>query len=182
MKKWLLPVLLLMMAVNCYAQDGLSLLVLKKKERTIKTYMPGSRFEAIHRNGSELNGQIRKVSRDTVHLSSFYLQRTGNEKGFIFFDTIYTALPPFPVSDIFSIQVPKNNFAYRASEYTAYLAGVWFTIMSVVNGSKFNQKGGEVLREIGIRGGGFFLLGRIFRWLGRDEFRLGKKYRLVTVL
>jgi hypothetical protein len=164
------------------AQEGF--LVFKKKNKTYRTFMSGSYLQITHRNGTDISAELRHVKKDSISLRAYMVQRLASTTGFVFFDTIYTASTTYALADIKTIYIQKRGFSYKTSEYTAYLAAGVFSIMAVVNGAKFKNENGKstILRDVAIRGGGLFALGRLFHWLGRENFRLGKKYRLATIL
>ncbi|MBL7728298.1 MAG: hypothetical protein JNM68_11450, partial [Dinghuibacter sp.] len=62
-----------------------------------------------------------------------------------------------------------------------YIAAALFSGMAIVNGSKFSDKLSTSLTQAAVRGGSLFLLGRVFHWLGRSDYRMGKRFR-ITVL
>lgn len=181
MRKLTALLVLLFAAAACFAQQ--SLLLLKKKDRTIKTWSTGSYIEFTMNNGAEVSGTfLRTKTKDSIVVRTFQVQRLESSKGFVFFDTLHTGTYVIGLNEIRNGRLPGNKkFAYKASEYTAYTAAVVFATMAIVNGVKFDDKFSTSLKQAGIRGGGLFLLGRVFHWLGKDDYKMGSKYKMVVI-
>jgi hypothetical protein len=161
------------------AQEGF--LVLKKKKKTIRSWMTGGDFTFTHKRGFDMSGLLVGTAPDSIYLRSYQIIRYANEKGFVFFDTLYTGVYAIGLDEIANLYIPNNKkFAFRTSEYTAYLGAGVFSVQSLINSAKFDDKS-SILTEIAWRGGGLFLLGRVFHWLGRSDYRMGRKYRLHTI-
>jgi hypothetical protein len=174
--------LLIFFTGNYFAVAQEAFLVFKKKNQTLRTYMRGSYMQLTHRNGSQVNGEVLKIAKDSIYLRNYFVQRLANDKGFVFFDTIYSGITPLHVNNVKSIYVAKRGFSFKASEYTSYAAAGLFSVLAVVNGIKFNDGLSTTYKQVAIRGGSLFLLGRLFHLLGREDFKMGKKYRLVTII
>lgn len=171
-------VLLIILAAGSAAQDGF-LMLKKKNNRTIKTWSTGSAIQLTHYRAGSLNALLAGTKPDSVILKTYEVQRFESSKGFIFFDTVFTGTYLVGLNEIEQVYAPNyKRFAFKTSEYTAYIAAGLFSVMALVNGSKFNDKFSTSLTQAAVRGGSLFLLGRIFHWLGRSDYRLGKKFRL----
>lgn len=181
MRKLTALLVFLFIAASSFAQQ--SLLLLKKKNKTIKTWSTGGPIEFTLKNGTEINGVfLRTQTKDSIIVRTFQIQRFESSKGFIFFDTLHTGTYIIGLDEIKTGRLnTSKKFAYRASEYTAYTAAAVFATMALVNGAKFDDKFSTSLKQAGVRGGGLFLLGRLFHLLGKDEYKLGSKYRMVVI-
>jgi hypothetical protein len=162
------------------AQDGF--LVMKKKNITRKTWMTGSTITFTLNTGQKVTGLFMQAKKDSFFVRSYQILRYENEKGFVFLDTIYGGRAAIAVDDVVRISVAsRKKAALLASEYTAYAAAAWFGVMSIVNSAKFEDTR-AILGEVATRSGGLFLLGRLIRLGNRTEFKMGRKYKLATVV
>lgn len=171
--------LLIFICVTTGVMAQESLLTLKRGAKTIKTWSSGSPIRFSHYRAGGLSGMVREVTADSLRLNLFQVQRLESSKGFVFFDTLYSGTYTIGLNEITWLHTENSKkFAFKTSEFTAYLASALFSVMAVVNGVKFNDKFSTSLTQAAVRGGSLFMLGRLFHWLGRSDFRLGKKYRL----
>jgi hypothetical protein len=177
-----LPSLLIGIALSACCNGQENFLTLKKGNRTIKTYMKGSYVECTHIRNVDISGLLVKTTADSIVLNTFQLQRFQSPKGFVLIDTVFTGKYMFGLNEIKQVHVANNKkFSFKTSEYTAYIAAGVFSAMALVNGLKFDDGSKTSLRQAAIRGGSLLLLGRIFHWLGRSDFKIGKRYRLAII-
>lgn len=182
MRKLTALLILLFTVAATFAQQ--SLLVLKKNERTIRTWSKGAYLELALKNGAPLNGYFVGVVRtDSIILRTFQVQRLESSKGFVFFDTLNTGLYVVGMNEI-GYGKPmrkKRSGIVQGGEYTLYAASALFATMAIVNGAKFGDKLSRSLTQAAVRGGALFAAGRILRWLGRSNYRLGDKYTMAII-
>jgi hypothetical protein len=169
--------ILFFIAAGSMAQDAF--LMLKKNNRTIKTWTDGSPIQFTHARVGEINALFAGARPDSVILKTFQIQRFESNRGFVFLDTVFTGNYMIGLNEIKEVYVANNKkFAFKTSEYTSYIAAGLFSVMALANGAKFNDPFSTSLTQAAVRGGSLILLGRIFHWLGRSNYRMGRKFRL----
>jgi hypothetical protein len=144
--------------------------------------MKGSYIECTHIRNVDISGLLLKATADSILLNTFQLQRYQSPKGFVLIDTVFTGKYLFGLNEIKQVHVANNKkFSFKTSEYTSYTAAGAFLAMTFINGNKFGESFKTSLKQAAIGSGSLFLLGRIFHWLGRSDYRLGKKFRLSII-
>jgi hypothetical protein len=172
----LLWICFLLLAQLSFSQRGL--LLVQKKGKTIKTYSTGSYVQMEHRFGYSIVGVLAHIKTDTFSILNYSIQRSINDKGFVFFDTLYNGYTYYNKSDIKNIKIETNKSIYQTAEGASYLASGAFTILALVNGFKFKENIGTIGKEVAIRGVGFYALGRFFKLLYKEVYPIGKKYKI----
>lgn len=172
-----LLIIVIFSAAGATAQEAM--LTLKRGAKTIKSYTRGSSIRFTHIQGASLSAMVREVTPDSLRLNFYQVQRVQSTKGFVFFDTLYSGITTMGINEITWLHTENSKkFAFKTSEFTSYIAAALFSGMAIVNGSKFSDKLSTSLTQAAVRGGSLFLLGRVFHWLGRSDYRMGRKFRL----
>ncbi len=180
MKSLILITILLSTLYSVQAQYGY--ITLRKHNKPKKTFYVGSYISGEHIFGYHITGQIANIRKDSVFLGNYYIKRVENDKGFVFFDTLRDGITPYAITDFKVVYVNRKSTFFALSAGTMIASGIWFSIMSIVNGTRFGQSPGQIIKEVAIRGGGFIGGGLLFAKLGNDARKIGKKYSLHTVV
>jgi hypothetical protein len=106
-------------------------LVLKKKNKTIKSYYSGINIELITKSGVYKNATINKIQNDSIFLQEFLISKSMTNMGFYVIDTIGSLHYSYHYQDIqIIIKKSKNNFDWSASGATLLGGGGLLSVAS----------------------------------------------------
>jgi hypothetical protein len=179
MKKFYILVLLFFPASGLFAQRGF--LFVKKNAKTVQTYTTGMPVTLQHKFDYQIQGVLAHIKKDSFSVLQYTIVKKITDKGFVFFDTAYNGFTYYSIDDIKSIPIKKNKSILQTAQGASYLAGFGISVLSLVNGIKFNETGSQILKDVAIKGGGLFALGKVLGLLYKTEFKIGRKFRLVTL-
>ena len=86
MKRFLLTLTIVTTAFAAAAQSS-DFIILKKKNKTVRTYYAGSNIEFVTTNGAYRNGVINKVQNDSIFMQEFVVRRIPTFVGNYILDT-----------------------------------------------------------------------------------------------
>ncbi len=170
---------LLFICIHTTAQQGL--LVVQKNKRTVKTYSTGSNIIMQHKYGYTIQGILAHVKKDSFSILNFSIKRVDLGMGFARFDTAYNGYSFFSIKDIKSMPIIKTKSLLEVGEGLSYLASTGITIASIVNGIKFKENIGTIAKDVAIKGGGLFLLGKFFSLFIKKDYVFKKKYTIALM-
>ncbi|MEY3060058.1 MAG: hypothetical protein RL000_1410, partial [Bacteroidota bacterium] len=109
---FLLIILTLVMSASCLAQ-GSDMVVLKKgADKTLKTYIAGSQIHFISIAGNEVEGNIKKIERDSIFIHTYDSRAAYTMWGTSFWDTVSVSLSRYHISEIREIIKPRSGFGF----------------------------------------------------------------------
>ncbi|MCW3087373.1 MAG: hypothetical protein JWQ78_759 [Sediminibacterium sp.] len=180
MKQLLLLLLLITCGIFVRAQSDL--LVLKQRNRTIQTWIPGSFIDFQFSSKQWIQGIIKAVRNDSVIIEQVMIVQVPNRFGFPTIDTAKMGLFKLHVNEIYGM--PKRNFNNGIlSNGTLFQLGSGaFVFLNVFNSLIHNEQvfSSANLSKIGV-GGSVFLAGSLLHAGHRTYITLGKKYSMRTV-
>lgn len=140
----------------CNAQSS-DFLLLKKNNKTIKSYYSGVNIELVTKSGVYKNGTINKIQNDSIFLQEFLINTQMTSMGFYVIDTLGSFHYSYHYKDILSIiKKSKANFDWSASGATLLGGGILLTVASgivyLADSDKFSPQllvGGASLGVIG---------------------------------
>ena len=80
-------ILLLFVASAVHAQPS-DFIILKKKDKTIRSYYAGTQIEFVTSSGAYRNALINRIVHDTIYLQEFLVRRIPTQLGFYITDTL----------------------------------------------------------------------------------------------
>ena len=172
----LLLAALLFITTSAYSQSS-GFLLLKKKNKTIASYYPGSNIEFVSTNGGYLNCLINRIANDSLYLQEFITQRGVTSYGAYILDTIGSYHYKFHYNQVAIIGKAENkHFNLHGSGAALMGGGIVLTAASgvvyLVNRAKFSAPLLFASAGLGIIG---YFLAR-----GTDNsMKIGKKYKLL---
>ena len=93
-----LMMLMLVAGSTVFAQ-GSDMVVLKKGEnKTLKTYIAGSQIHFINIAGNEVEGNIKKIERDSIFIHTYDSRAAYTMWGTRFWDTVSVSLSRYHIS------------------------------------------------------------------------------------
>ena len=158
------------------------LLVLKQRNQTIQTWIPGSYIDFQFSSRQWIQGIVKSVKNDSILIEQIMLEKVPNQFGFLSIDTAKLGLMKFHVSEIYGL--PKRNFSSGIISNGALfqLGGGAYIFLNIFNSliRKDAVFGKENITGLSIAGG-FFLIGKILAAAHKTYVVIGKKYTMSTI-
>ena len=170
-----LMVLMLLTNSTLIAQ-GSDMVVLKKGEnKTLKTYIAGSQIHFISIAGNEVEGNIKKIERDSIFIHTYDSRAAYTMWGTSFWDTVSVSLSRYHISEIREIIKPKSGFGFIKNGYLFMIAGITYAILHVVNAPILNEP--IIPGQLAVAGG-ITASGIVLNRIHKNTIRLGKNHYL----
>ena len=158
------------------------LLVLKQRNQTIQTWIPGSFIDFQFSSHQWIQGIIKSVKNDSILIEQVILERVPNQFGFLSIDTAKLGLMKLHVSEIYGI--PKRTYSSGIinNGVLFQMGGGAYIFLNIFNSLLHNDAvfGKENLTGLSIAAG-FFLLGKMLAATHKTYVVLGKKYTMSTI-
>ena len=180
MKPILLLLLLFFNRNNGYTQTDL--LVLKQRNQTIQTWIPGSFINFQFSSRQWIQGIIKSVRNDSILMEQIILEKVPNQFGFLSIDTAKMGLMKFHVKEIYGM--PKRDFGSSmfSNGSLFQLGSAAYILLNIFNSVIHNEAvfSATNLQNLGIAGG-VFLIGTLLASTHKTYVVLGKKYTMKTI-
>jgi hypothetical protein len=157
-------------------------LVLKQRNRTIQTWVPGSVIDFQFSSKQWIQGIIKNIRKDSLLIEQIVIQQVPNQFGFPTIDTAKLGLMKLHVKEIYGM--PKRNFSSGIiSNGTLFmLGGGAYIFLNIFNSLIHNETVFSAQNTTGLGiAGGVFLLGLLLQSSHKDYIVLGKKYTMETI-
>jgi hypothetical protein len=172
---FLLITIALVAGSRCFAQ-GSDMVVLKKgADKTLKTYIAGSQIHFISIAGNEVEGNIKKIERDSIFIHTYDSRAAYTMWGTSFWDTVSVSLSRYHISEIREIIKPRSGFGFIKNGYLFMVAGISYAILHVVNAPILDQP--IIPGQLAVAGG-ITATGVVLNRIHKNTVRLGKKHYL----
>jgi hypothetical protein len=160
---------------RCLAQ-GSDMVVLKKgANKTLKTYIAGAQIHFISISGNEVEGNIKKIERDSLFIHTYDSRAAYTMWGTSFWDTVSVSLSRYHISEIREIIKPRSGFGFIKNGYLFMIAGISYAILHVVNAPILDQP--IIPGQLAVAGG-ITATGIVLNRLHSNTIKLGKKHYL----
>ena len=177
--------LLFFITVFIYAA-GLSqpsdFIILKKDQRTIKSFFAGSNI-AFDTNGGSYSGLITSVKKDSLFINQYDIRQVPTNLGIYVLDTVATYRLAFNYKDIIKIYNQKTKgFNWAASGGSLFGGGVLITAVGLGTWV-FTKPGTQYHASPVLVGAGAALAGIGYLLLKSNgsKYSIGKKYKIEYV-
>ena len=152
-------------------------ILLKHKERTVASYLPGSTIKFTSINGAYNEAIITAIKNDTLFLKGYVIRQIPTQLGIYILDTNYY-YNQYHYKEIKSVTKKGRHFDWKTSGATLMGGGLLLTVASgVVYLSDKNKFSPELLAaSAGLFGAGYLLSKK-----SNNEMPIGKKYSLVYI-
>lgn len=170
-----------MIFFGCYSISSIAqsdLLILKKNNRTIKSFYPGSEI-MFSTDLRHYDAYVTSIERDSVFLVQYDIRQVPTNLGVYVLDTIARYYSGVNYKDIVSFGKSRNNFNWDASGAALFGGGVLLTTAGLVTwifakpNTRYYARPGLVIGAATLAGIGYLLMKT-----GNKNMPLGKKYSL----
>jgi hypothetical protein len=162
-------------SLPCMAQ-GSDMVVLKKgADKTLKTYLAGSQIHFISIAGNEVEGNIKKIERDSIFIHTYDSRAAYTMWGTSFWDTVSVSLSRYHISEIREIIKPRSGFGFIKNGYLFMIAGISYAILHVVNAPILDQ---PIIPGQLAAAGGITATGVVLNRIHKNTVKLGKQHYL----
>lgn len=157
-------------------------IVLKKDQRTVKSFFAGSNIGFKTANGS-YTGQITSVKKDSLFINQYDVRQVLTNFGFYVIDTVATYRLVFNYKDIIKVENQKRKgFNWAASGGTLFGGGILITAVGLGTWiftkpeTQYHASPALVISAGALAGVGYLLLRS-----SSSYYSIGKKYQLEYV-
>jgi len=173
--KIILPLLLLFSA-SSYAQSA-DFILLKKNNKTIKTFYAGANIDITTTSGAYISAQINGIKHDSLFLQEFIINYLPTTIGTYILDTAGSYHYKFHYNQIKAIgKAEKKGFNTKGSGASLFGGGVILTLASgvvyLVDRDKFSAP--LMIASAALATAGYFMAKG-----SSNAMLIGKKYKLV---
>ncbi len=175
----LLLFILLLQAHSAYTQNDL--LVLKKKDRTIQTWVSGSYLTFQFSSKQWIQSKIRWIRNDSLLIDMFTLRLVAGNFGFPQWDTGRVGILKLHVKEIYAM--PKKNRSGIITNGALFQLGSGaFIFLNLANTLIRNDQLFSPVnaKRLGIAAG-IFGLGTLLKATHKTAIVLGRRYRMETI-
>lgn len=156
--------------------QGSDMVVLKKgPERTLKTYLSGSQIHFVTIAGTEVQGMIRKIQKDSLYINIYDERPAYTIWGTSFWDTVSVGLSRYHIKEVREIFKPRENFSFIKNGLIFMMGGSAYAILHSVNALYLKQ---PIIPSTMAISGAVALTGFALSRIHKKTVPLGKKYYL----
>ena len=167
----------LLYAICSSAQSDMVLLK-KKNNRTLTTYLSERPIHLITLNGEKIKGVIKKIDKDSLFINT-YDERAGYTMwGTRFWDTVSIALVKVHVNEVHEIVKPRAGLGIIRNGYLFIMGGLSYAVLHLVNAAYLKQ---PVDGSTMAKAGGLIVGGWLLRKTYRSTVKIGHRYHLQYV-
>ena len=128
--RWVFFLLFLSVGI-AYAQPS-DFIILKKKDRTIRSYYAGTQIEFVTTTGAYRNAVITRITNDSIFLQEFIVRQIPTTLGFYITDTAGSYRFAYNYKQIGSIGKQQKGFNVNGSGAALLGGGVLLTLANGV--------------------------------------------------
>jgi hypothetical protein len=176
-----LTVCIILLCASCaFSQNDL--LVLKKHNQVVKTWVRGSSISFQFSSKQWLQGIIKSARNDSLLLDLYVLRQVANQFGLPTVDTGKIGLLKLHIKEIYAVPKAKTGSSIFTNGMLFKLAGGAYIFFNVFNSL---THGDEVFSSDNAKGLGIAVgligVGIILSATHKEDIVLGKKYTLATI-
>jgi hypothetical protein len=177
MRKRLLLICFILQATLAFSQSNL--LVLKKKNHTVQTWVEGSPIYFQFSNKQWITGYVKDIIKDSLLIDMFIVRRYVNQLGVFAVDTGKAGLLKLHVKEIYAVPTRKRSRSLLTMGGFYQIGSAAYMALNITNSL---LKGEQVFspennKRLGIAAA-VFAFGTLLSATEKEEIVLGKKYKM----
>lgn len=179
--KYLLFAVSILCSYLSFSQSS-DFLILKKGERTIQTFFPGSHINFQLDDYQWLEGNIIKIIHDSIYIEQQKTQSGISMWGTPAEQTLNLGELHFNIHDIIALPFKQKGIGIINNGALFQLGGGAYILLNIFNSIAQSTPffTGQNLTNVGIASG-VLIIGKILELSHPSEIKLGKKYSLQTI-
>lgn len=150
----------LLFCVHCSFAQSSDFIILKKKDKTIRSYYAGTQIEFVTTEGAYRDALINRIANDTIYLQEFLVRTVRTNLGFYITDTAGSFRYAYHYRQIGAIGKKQSGFNLKGSGAALFGGGIVLTAASGVvylaDRKKFSP--GLMIASAGLAGIGYLLM------------------------
>jgi hypothetical protein len=168
--------LLIFFSCSQLLAQGSDMMVLKKgPERTLKTYLSGTPIHFVTIAGTEVQGVIRKIQKDSLYVNIYDERAAYTMWGTSFWDTVSVGLSRYHIKEVREIFKPREKFSFIKNGLIFMMGGSAYAILHSVNALYLKQ---PIIPSTMAISGAVALTGFALGRIHKRTVTLGNKYYL----
>lgn len=166
-------------AISTFAQPNFA--VLRKHNKTIKTYFPTSYIVFQLSNKQWIEGRIKTIKDDSLFINQMALRNVINYLGLFAIDTVRLGIFKVSVNEIYALPKEKESFSFIRNGSIFQIGSLGYLGLNTINGLGKDEpffsanNAPRLVSAVGV-----FALGTVLHLTYNNTYVLGKKYRLYT--
>ena len=180
MKKLLVIYILLSVIapVIAMAQGSDMVLLKKKNNKTVKSFLSETPIHLITVNGENIKGKIKKIDKDSIFINT-YDERAGYTMwGTRVWDTLSIGLIKIHYNEVREIVKPRAGMSIIRNGYIFLAGGLSYALLHLVNAAYLKQPVDGVVMA---KAGGLIIGGWILKKTNKSTVKIGRRYHLQYV-
>ena len=160
------------------AQGSDMVLLKKKNNRTVKSYLSETPIHLITVNGENIKGKIKKIDKDSLFINT-YDERAGYTMwGTRVWDTLSIGLTKIHYNEVSEIVKPRAGMSIIKNGYIFLAGGISYALLHLVNAAYLKQPVDGVVMA---KAGGLIIGGWILKKTNKSTVKIGRRYHLQYV-
>ena len=157
-------------------------LVLKKKDRTIQTFFPGSHIKFQLDNGQWLEGPIIKIINDSIFIEQQKEQGYLTIWGTPAYQLLNLGVLKFHFKEIVALPYKEKHVSIIDNGVLFQAAGGVYILLNIANSIIQHDPffAAQNLTNVAVAAG-VFLVGKVLQWSHPSQITIGKKYQLQII-
>ena len=188
MRILLFSLVLLSIVLESSGQQSDFIVIKKRNNRTLKTYIPGSFITGMTYNNFQVNGVIKEIRNDSLFIQQQETKLMPTEFGqaidtlFYTYGIPYQSIKRFYYNRQFTATMRKKGFVQIAVPKIMIIGGVGFIVLELVNTAYRKEKlnSGNRLTVLGVAAA-VAVAGFLWEYLQAQSDKAGGKYKVVYV-
>ncbi len=180
MKSLLILLFLILTTGAAFSQNDL--LVLKQRNQSIQSWVPGSVITFQYSSKQWIQGIIKAIRNDSILIEQITLERVANQFGFLSIDTAKLGLMKLHVKEIYGMPKRSSGGSIFTNGALFMLGSAAYIFVNIFN--TLIHKDALFDSQNSVRLGtaaGVFLVGVLLQSGHSDYVVLGKKYTMETI-
>ena len=164
--------------VIAMAQGSDMVLLKKKNNKTVKSFLSETPIHLITVNGENIKGKIKKIDKDSIFINT-YDERAGYTMwGTRVWDTLSIGLIKIHYNEVREIVKPRAGMSIIRNGYIFLAGGLSYALLHLVNAAYLKQPVDGVVMA---KAGGLIIGGWILKKTNKSTVKIGRRYHLQYV-
>lgn len=166
-------------AINTFSQPNFA--VLRKHNKTIKTYFPTNYIVFQLSNKQWIEGRIKTIKDDSLFINQMALRNGINYLGLFVIDTVRLGIFKVSVNEIYALPKENESFSFIRNGSIFQIGSLGYLGLNTINGFGKDEPffSANNVPRLG-SALGVFALGMALHLTYNNTYVLGKKYQLYT--